>query len=223
MRYCQLISFLIACVVLPNVVFAGDKSDFPFSGYFSQQTSETQSGFKQALCAFAFFKKSADGRVVDYVLDLQRFEHLHQLHYIQSQTSQCDYDSKTNSDQCTKMSLKTRLPTGLKSFEYIENPNGVEPSLRVFGQQKELDAMLKAKRDAGGNFNQPLGYPILLHRCTGFSDATLARFIDDVTPLNPASMQLHYAMGFDKKRIPDALRIMEEISPEAFNATLPGQ
>ena len=223
MRHCQLLSFLFACVVLPSSAWASDKSEFPFSGYFSQQTSESPSGFKQALCAFAFFKQSTDGRVVDYVLDVPRFEKSHQLHYIQSQASQCDYDSKTHSDQCTKISLKTRLPMGLKSFEYIENPEGDEPSLRVFGLKPQLDAMLKAKHDAAGNLHQPLGYPILLHRCTGFSDATLARFIDDETPLNPASSKLHYAMGFDKQRIPDALRIMEEISPDALNATLPGQ
>lgn len=223
MRRCQFISLLFACLVLPTSVYAGDKSDFPFSGYYSQQASDTPSGFKQALCAFSFFKQSADGHVVDYVLDMQRFEKLHQLHYIQSQSSQCNYDPKTHSDQCTKFSPKTRLPVGLSTFEYIENPNSDEPSLLVFRQQQELDAMIKANSIVGGKLNQQLGYPIWLHRCTGFNDATLARFIDNVTPLNPASSRLHYAMELDKERIPDALRIMEEISPEALNATLPGQ
>jgi hypothetical protein len=212
-KLCATAVFLWALPVL-----AQSKVDFPFTGYFSQQHSPEIPAFQQALCAFAFFKQFSDGRVVDYVLDRPFFEKTRKVRFLQEMASQCIYDPATSTDECTKLTDSRMLPKGGKTFEVIEKSDGDAPFIRLFRTPEARAAYMRAP-----NGTSTMGSPIYMHRCIGFTDKNLSNHIDETLALDPANAMQTFADHFDKKLIPDALRIMEEISPEAANATLPGQ
>lgn len=223
MRFRLSVGFLVGLALWSTSAPAESKPQFPFSGYFSQQYEDSSEGFKQALCAFAFFKQHPDGRVEDYDLDLPLYEKTGQVRYINSKTSQCDYDPVTKTDECTLLTSQTHQKTGLKTFELIEGLSNGEFQIQIFRQREGLGNYLKPKFASGTQIGLISRRPLLVHRCIGFNDETLSEHIDNTLVMNPRSLESHYRMKFDTKRIPDALRIMEMIGPEALNATLPGQ
>ncbi len=203
---------------------AGEKASFPFSGYFSQQNLDGSSAFKQANCAFAFFKQDPDGHVIDYVLDLPLYEQTHKVSYLAVQSSQCDYDALHQSDVCTKITMPGHMKAGGQSFEVIDASDEAEPKLLVFPFKQVLDKYLAQKASVTTGSERRMGTPIYLHRCQGFGDAVLASHIGATNQADQGSLDLLYGVnGFDAKRIPAALRIMETIGTDAFSATLPGQ
>jgi hypothetical protein len=217
------VGILVGLALWSTSAPAESKPEFPFSGYFSQQYADSPEGFKQALCAFAFFKQHTDGRVEDYDLDLPLYEKTGQVRYINSKTSQCDYDPLTKTDECTVLTSQTHQKTGFKTYELIEGLSNGEFQIQIFGQREVLGNYLKSKFASSTQNGLISKRPLLLHRCIGFSDEVLSEHIDQKLVMNPKSLESHYEMKFDKKRIPDALRIMEKISLKALNATLPGQ
>jgi len=223
MRNVVLGGLLISLALVPKFALAEEKADFPFTGYFSQQLPDTPPGFKQAMCALSFFKQTADGSVVAYELDWQHYKAHNEVRYLEDHRTQCDYNALDQTNECLRVSEYGQAVNKSKFYEHVENIQSDEPILRGFPNRKALDYFLKSADPANTAAIAPSFNQNHLHRCVGFNDEVLAKHISkDATAPTPKGLLLFRA-GFQKEQAADAMRIMELISAEALNATLPGQ
>ena len=198
--------------------------DYPYSGYFSIQETDSSPGFKQAKCALEFFKQNSDGTATDYFLDTDRFKKDGTVSYFVVDRTICIYYPPKHSDRCTVTNYDQDGSHQSVQFDLYEGLPTTDTSYVNFADDVELDEFAKSKQKSLPNNKFPTGFRFYLHRCEGFDDSALdSHLTEHVNMLSADETFEIFSKTVGKTEIPLVLDIMQKIGKPAFNATLPGQ
>lgn len=154
-----------AVVLLAAGVQAG-AAEFPYSGYFVAGTPDQDLEDVRLGCAHSFFRQDADGTFVDYHLDLEGYERVGVLRYLQYARGTCTRVDGAPIDSCTMMFSTDRSEIGSVYVDVVESTGPDIIRLRSFDNVQQAQSFL-----AGGAAPAEASFFL---RCSGFTDEALA-------------------------------------------------
>jgi hypothetical protein len=199
-------------------------ADYPYRGYFTFQTGLEKPEFMQAKCAYSFYKQNSDGTGTDYILDEKTYASSGKVQYLIYAENSCVFDPINQTDRCDQTVYTNNGSTKSNSRDVLKRLTDESFVNIFFNTELELKFYLQSQTKEIPSWIYPSAQQIFSKRCEGFDDTTLNGHLTSVqnkSTLDELSNILN--RPYRKTDTPEILRIMEEISPEAANATLPGQ
>jgi hypothetical protein len=180
----------------------------PIVGYFRYiGVSEHQSDENDQLaCALGFFRQDENGNGNDYQLDVEKFVATGEITYRIATTFSCRYDPASQIEMCNATSPVETFDAGLGFYLYDSlAPDRVQ--FQFFATMSEATAAAVARKAGQAPVSQDK-----LVRCSGWSEAVLAPFID-TTPIGPDDEHrlAGFAYPFSTDRGPQNLQDAEKI------------
>lgn len=178
----------------------------------------------QAKCAISFFAQGSDGVGRGYMLDREMIKASGKVGFMQTDESDCIFDEAKRADSCTSLSWFKGIEYPNAYYDYIMPELGGGIIFFSFGNKPDLDAFLASTDKSLPNAKFPSASKMYLHRCIGFGPESIAPHLTGLR--NNLEVEDTLNMMFNDpplEELPLILDVMQDISAEAHNATLPGQ